>query len=63
MKENNQDSMWKHPWMWLVLGLPASVVVAGLVTFWIAASDPQATAIEPHRKLGFTVQAEPVAKP
>ena len=63
MIKDQKDSMWKHPWMWLVLGLPASVVVAGLVTFWIAASDPQATQLEPHSKLGFTVQAEPVAKP
>lgn len=55
LKKSN-DSMMKHPWMWLVLGLPATVVVAGFATLWIAASDPQAIVVEPHRKLGFTVE-------
>jgi uncharacterized protein len=34
---------WKLPIMWLVLGGPAAVVVAGLVTAWIAFAnaDPQ----------------------
>jgi hypothetical protein len=50
--------MLKQPWMWLVLGLPASVVVAGFITLWIAASDPQAIKVEPHRKIGLTVEAE-----
>jgi hypothetical protein len=50
------NSMMKQPWMWLVLGLPAAVVVAGFVTLYIAASNPQAIVSEPHKKLGFTVQ-------
>jgi len=55
MKEND-SSMMKQPWMWLVLGLPATVVVAGFVTLWIAASNPEAIVSEPHQKLGFTVE-------
>lgn len=47
----------KQPWMWLVLGLPAVVVVAGFATLWIAASNPEAIVVEPHRKSGFTVEA------
>lgn len=31
---------WRFPIVWLVIGGPATVVVAGLVTFWIAARDP-----------------------
>lgn len=31
---------WRFPIVWMVLGGPAIVVVAGLVTFWIAARDP-----------------------
>lgn len=46
---------WREPWMWLVLGLPATVVVAGFVTLFIAASDPQPLQQEPHSKVGFTV--------
>lgn len=55
MKEKN-GSMMKEPWMWVVLGLPAAVVVAGFVTLFIAASNPEAIVSEPHKKLGFTVQ-------
>ncbi|MCZ8016057.1 MAG: FixH family protein [Limnobacter sp.] len=54
--KKTSDSMMKHPWMWLVLGLPATVVAAGFATLWIAASDPQAIVVEPHRKSGFTVE-------
>ena len=54
--KDNDNSMMKQPWMWLVLGLPAAVVVAGFVTLWIAASNPEAIVSEPHKKLGFTVQ-------
>ena len=31
---------WRYRMMWLVLAGPAVVVVAGLATFWIAASHP-----------------------
>lgn len=55
MKEKSKPMM-KEPWMWLVLGLPATVVVAGFVTLFIAASNPEAIVSEPHKKLGFTVQ-------
>ena len=59
--KDNSNSMMKQPWMWLVLGLPATVVVAGFVTLWIAASDPQTIVVEPHNKVGFTVeQVKPV---
>lgn len=54
--KKTSDSMMKHPWMWLVLGLPATVVVAGFATLWIAAADPQAIVVEPHRKSGLTVE-------
>lgn len=31
-----QKSWWQEPMMWLVVGGPAVVVVAGLLTVWIA---------------------------
>lgn len=31
---------WHEPWMWLVVGGPAAVVLAGLVTAFLAASAP-----------------------
>jgi hypothetical protein len=62
VSEHNK-SMMKEPWMWLVLGLPATVVVAGFVTLWIAMSNPDAIVVEPHKRLGFTVEkASPLQK-
>lgn len=49
--------------MWLVIGLPATVVVAGFVTLFIAAADPQPLQQEPHTKVGFTVDRVEPAKP
>lgn len=43
--------------MWLVLGLPAVVVVAAVATLVIAASHPESLVNEPHTKIGFTVKA------
>jgi len=37
---------WRTGAMWLVLGLPAAVVVGGLVTLWIALARPDAV-VEP----------------
>jgi hypothetical protein len=55
---------YKEPLMWLVLGLPATVVVAGFVTLYIASSNPETLVNAPHTKVGFTVEkAEPSAKP
>ncbi|HEX4855318.1 MAG TPA: hypothetical protein VFV28_00785 [Limnobacter sp.] len=53
---DEKQSMMKQPWMWLVLGLPASVVLAGFATLAIAMADPEATQVVPHKKLGFTVE-------
>lgn len=34
---NNHWPWYREPMVWLVIALPASAVVAGLVTLWIAA--------------------------
>lgn len=47
---------YQEPLMWLVLGLPALVVVAGVATMMIAASHPESLVSEPHSKIGFTVK-------
>ena len=47
---------YKEPMMWVVLGLPAIVVVAGFVTLYIAASRPETLVSAPHTKIGFTVE-------
>lgn len=50
--------------MWLVLGLPAVVVVAGFFTLYIASSRPETLVNAPHTKIGFTVEkVQPQEKP
>lgn len=38
--EQNSGPWWRHPIMWLVVGGPALVVVAGIATIWIAMRQP-----------------------
>lgn len=37
---NDPRPWWKFGFVWMVVGGPALVVVAGLATFWIAATHP-----------------------
>lgn len=55
---------YKEPLMWLVLGLPATVVVAGVSTVIIASSNPETLVSAPHTKVGLTVERiqEPAQK-
>lgn len=39
MLEPLQRPVWKEPMVWLIAGLPASVVVASFVTYYIAATN------------------------
>jgi len=48
---------WKYPLMWLVLGLPASVVVAGLCTAWIALHSPDTVLDAPRQRTLAPAQA------
>lgn len=56
MEQEKPTPWYREPWMWLVFGLPATVVIAGIVTLIIAVSDPETIVKEPHQKLGFTVK-------
>ncbi len=44
---------WKFPMMWLVLGLPAAVIVAGLATLWIAMARPDAVVDPDYYRKGL----------
>lgn len=59
MNAPKKNPWYKEPLMWLVLGLPAIVVVAGIATLIIAASNPESLVNAPHSKIGFTVQKVP----
>ena len=48
---------WKEPMVWLIAGLPATAVVAGFTTYFIAAHDPDSLVKANYRKEGFAVVA------
>lgn len=52
-----QDSgpWWRHPLMWLVVGGPALVVVAGIVTAWIALSAPDPVVEPDYYRKGLEI--------
>lgn len=46
---------WKTSVMWLVLGLPAVVVVAGCITLWIAVARPDAVVDPDYYRKGLAL--------
>ena len=46
---------WREPLFWLVWGIPALTVVAGLVTWWIAAQRADSNVAEDWYKRGVTI--------
>lgn len=45
-------------WPWFLFGLPALVVVAGLTTWWIAASDADSLVADDYYKQGLAINRE-----
>lgn len=46
---------WKEPMVWLIAGLPATAVVAGFTTYFIAAHNPDSLVKDEYRKEGFAL--------
>lgn len=46
---------WREPLFWLVWGIPALTVVAGIVTWWIAAQRADSNVAEDWYKRGVTI--------
>ncbi|MBM4189433.1 MAG: FixH family protein [Betaproteobacteria bacterium] len=49
--------------VWLLIGLPATAVVASLVTAWIASNGADTLVNEPHHKVGLGMQAGKAPEP
>lgn len=47
---------WRHSLVWLIVGGPSVVVVAGIATFWIAVRNPDP--LVPHDSYRFGPQAQ-----
>lgn len=47
-----------EPWVWLVVGIPALTVVAGLITWWIAAQRADSDVADQHYKRGLAINRQ-----
>ena len=50
--ENNsskEQPWYKHPWVWFIIALPASAVIAGVITFYIAHQNAPQVIAKEHR--------------
>jgi uncharacterized protein len=50
-----QRSPWREPWVWLIVGIPALTVVAGIFTWWIAAQRADSNVAEDYYKRGLAI--------
>ncbi|MCS6785659.1 MAG: FixH family protein [Thiobacillaceae bacterium] len=51
----NDRPWWKEPMLWLIVGLPAAAVVAGLITWKIAADGADSLVAEDYYKQGMAI--------
>jgi hypothetical protein len=49
---------WKHGHVWLLISGPAAVVVAGLVTAWIAVSTPDPVISQDYYRQGIEINRQ-----
>ncbi len=49
---------WRHGYVWLLISGPAAVVVAGLVTAWIAATRPDPVVTDGYYRQRLDIQAQ-----
>lgn len=50
-----QRPPWKEPLVWLVLGIPGLTIVAGLITWWIAAQRADSDVADDHYRRGLGI--------
>jgi hypothetical protein len=46
---------WREPLVWMIVGIPAATVVAGLTTWWIAAQRADSNVAEDYYKRGLAI--------
>lgn len=46
---------YREPWPWILMGLPGSVVVAGFITFYLAAHNTDGLVVDDYYKEGLAI--------
>ncbi|RMG59777.1 MAG: nitrogen fixation protein FixH [Gammaproteobacteria bacterium] len=54
---SKQRPWYRHGWLWFVIALPLSAVIAGLTTVYIAASDPDSLVVDDYYKEGLAINS------
>lgn len=51
---------YRHFWVWFIIALPASAVIAGFITLWLAMSRPDHLVVddEEYRRLNSELKAQ-----
>lgn len=49
------QAWWRYPLVWLVIGLPAVVIAASLVSAWIAVHTPDSVVEEDYYRKGLEI--------
>jgi len=58
MKDDEAAPWWKHGHVWLLISGPAAVVVAGLLTAWIAIARPDPVIDENYYRRGIEINRQ-----
>ena len=64
--ETSQIHPWyRYPWPWVAIGIPATAVIGGLFTLYLAITHPDPLVVDDgqYRDLRSGLVAEPLAKP
>ena len=57
-KDMDTQPWWTHGHVWLLISGPAAVVVAGLITAWIAVSTPDPVISEDYYRQGIEINRQ-----
>ena len=56
LKDGNPTRPWyREPWTWFLISLPATAVIAGFVTYWLAATTDDGLVVDDYYKQGLAV--------
>ena len=48
---------YRHGWVWFLAGIPASAIIAGSITIWIAVSTADSLVADDYYKEGLAIKA------
>lgn len=55
-KNSNVGRPWyREPWTWFLISLPATAVIAGFITYWLAVSTDDGLVVDDYYKQGLAV--------